>query len=73
MLHAPVSQRQDFLDWLDQPEPFPTRLTEDESSMIQGLLDCNDTLPGGYCSQLALPQGSSYDEAADGFARQYRL
>lgn len=67
------SDRQTFLDWLDQPESFPTRLAKDESSTIEELLECDDTLPGLYCSQLGLPQGSSYAEAARGFARQYRL
>jgi len=67
------SDRHAFLDWLDQPESFPTRLAKDESSTIEELLECDDTLPGLYCSQLGLPQGSSYAEAARGFARQYRL
>lgn len=67
------SDRRTFLDWLDQPESFPTRLAKDESSTIEELLTCEDTLPGLYCSQLGLPQGSSYAEAARGFARGGRV
>lgn len=67
------SDRQAFLDWLDQSESFPTRLARDESTMVADLLGCQDTLPGIYCSQLGLPQGSSYAEAARGFAHRYRL
>ncbi|WP_414579123.1 hypothetical protein [Anabaena sp. CCY 9402-a] len=68
-LHAPGHIREAFLHWLDECVNYPQSIDdvfdldgEEFSSklIVEMLSECNDILPGAYCSQLDIPQGSTY-------------
>ena len=64
IVHCSNAERERLTDWLDTPDdgtppPTPGKLSY-----------CTDTLPWEYCSQLDIPQGSTY---AQGIRVAYRL
>lgn len=60
-LHAIMSNKiEEFQNWLDQFDYFPSSLDEEGMILTGQLWSCSDTLPSYYCDQLDIQKGSSY-------------
>jgi len=63
--HASSHVRESFQEWLDSDED--TVGVDDKEVVLDWFMDkltgCTDILPAGYCSDLDLPQGSTYGDA----------
>jgi len=70
--HAPTHIREAFQEFLEGD----TELVDVDGErrglpwFVEKLTDCTDTLPAGYCSDLDLPQGSTYGEAVAHLAKE---
>ena len=64
--HAPSFLRYAFQEWVSDQEN-ETVIIDDEEKPLQWLLgqlwNCTDILPGGDCSLLDIPRGSTYAQA----------
>lgn len=56
-MHCSSKLRGSLHDYLDDESPADSR---ELSTLIGQLWNCTDTLPRDYCSQLDIPQGSTY-------------
>lgn len=68
--HTSISEREALQDWLDDIE---TDDNADIDDLLGRLWHSTDILPAGYCSQLDLPQGSSYAAASQKIAAERKL
>ena len=66
-MHAPGYLREAFGDYLDSDCEADVVLVDDEewpvAKLCGKLWRCTDVLPGAYCGDLDIPQGSTYAQA----------
>ena len=62
--HAPGHLRDAFCEWIEEGNSSMTIKLDDEPKPLEWLLgqlwNCTDILPGTYCNELEIPQGSTY-------------
>jgi len=76
-MHYSAYIRSGFCDWIDAGQPDTTVVRTDREptecsarELLVEMCGCSGSLPAYYCSQLNMPEGTTYSEAAEVLLRK---